>query len=68
LSPRAALIVTYALCGVANLASVGLIVSTIGTLAPARRAEVAAMGMRSWMAGNGATLMIGAMIGLVTPA
>jgi concentrative nucleoside transporter, CNT family len=68
LSPRASLIVTYALCGVANLASVGLIVSTIGTLAPARRAEVAAMGMRSWIAGNGATLMIGAMIGLVTPA
>ena len=67
LSPRAALITTYALCGVANLASVGLIVSTIGTLAPARRAEVAAMGMRSWIAGNGATLMIGAMIGLVTP-
>jgi CNT family concentrative nucleoside transporter len=68
LSPRAALIVTYALCGVANLASVGLIVSTIGTLAPARRAEVAQMGMRSWLAGNGTTLMIGAMIGLVTPA
>lgn len=68
LSPRAALITTYALCGVANLASVGLIVSTIGTLAPARGAEVAAMGMRSWIAGNGATLMIGAMIGLVTPA
>jgi CNT family concentrative nucleoside transporter len=67
LSPRAALITTYALCGVANLASVGLIVSTIGTLAPARRAEVAAMGMRSWIAGNGSTLMIGAMIGLVTP-
>jgi CNT family concentrative nucleoside transporter len=67
LSPRAALITTYALCGVANLASVGLIVSTIGTLAPARRAEVSAMGMRSWIAGNGATLMIGAMIGLVTP-
>lgn len=68
LSPRAALITTYALCGVANLASVGLIVSTIGTLAPARRAEVASMGMRSWIAGNAATLMIGAMIGLVTPA
>jgi CNT family concentrative nucleoside transporter len=67
LSPRAALITTYALCGVANLASVGLIVSTIGTLAPARRSEVASMGMRSWIAGNGATLMIGAMIGLVTP-
>ncbi len=32
--PRAKLIVTYAMCGFANLASVGLLVSTIGTLAP----------------------------------
>ena len=38
--PRSKLIVTYALCGVANLASIGLLVSTIGTLAPGRRAEV----------------------------
>ncbi len=67
LSPRATIITTYALCGVANLASVGLIVSTIGTLAPARRPDVAAMGMRSWIAGNAATLMIGSIIGLVTP-
>ncbi len=65
LAPRSLLILTYALCGVANLASVGLLVSTIGTLAPARRAEVAALGMRSWAAGNGATLMTGAVIGLL---
>ena len=65
--PRARLIVTYALCGVANLASVGLLVSTIGTLAPGRRAEVAALGMKSWVAGNCASMMTGAFIGLVTP-
>jgi len=64
--PRSQLIVTYALCGVANLASVGLLVSTIGTLAPSRRAEVAALGMKSWLAGNFASMMTGAMIGLVT--
>jgi CNT family concentrative nucleoside transporter len=44
LDPRAKLIVIYALCGFANLASIGLLVSTIGTLAPARRAEVAGLG------------------------
>ncbi len=66
LGPRATLIVTYALCGVANLASVGLLVSTIGTLAPERRAEVAGLGMKSWIAGNLATAMTGAWIGLVT--
>lgn len=67
LQPRSLMITTYALCGVANLASVGLLVSTIGTLVPQRRAEVAALGIKSWIAGNAATAMTGAMVGLVTP-
>jgi len=66
LGPRSQLIVTYALCGVANLASVGLLVSTIGTLCPDRRGEAAALGMKSWVAGNLASAMTGAVIGLVT--
>ena len=66
LSERGLLIVTYALCGVANLASVGLLVSTIGTLCPERRAEAAGLGIKSWIAGNIATAMTGAWIGLVT--
>ncbi len=65
-SPRSLLIVTYALCGVANLASIGLLVSTIGTLCPERRGEVAGLGVRSWIAGNMATAMTGAWIGLIT--
>jgi hypothetical protein len=52
----------------ANLASVGLLVSTIATLAPTRRAEVSALGMKSWVAGNMASAMTGAVIGLVTLA
>ncbi|MEM7781070.1 MAG: nucleoside transporter C-terminal domain-containing protein [Pseudomonadota bacterium] len=66
LSERSLLIVTYALCGVANLASVGLLVSTIGTLCPERRGDAAKLGIKSWIAGNIATAMTGAWIGLVT--
>ena len=66
LGPRSQLIVTYALCGVANLASIGLLVSTIGTLCPDRRGEAAALGVKSWIAGNLASAMTGAVIGLVT--
>lgn len=66
LGPRSLLIVTYALCGVANLASVGLLVSTIGTLCPERRAEAAGLGMKSWIAGNLASAMTGAWIGLMS--
>lgn len=64
--PRSKLIVIYSLCGFANLASVGLIVSTISTLAPSRRADLATLGMKSWVAGNCASAMTGAVIGLVT--
>ena len=66
LDPRSLVIVTYALCGVANLASVGLLISTIATLSPERRGELAQLGMKSWLAGNMASLMTGAVIGLVT--
>jgi CNT family concentrative nucleoside transporter len=66
LGARATLIVTYTLCGVANLASVGLLVSTIGTLCPERRAEAAGLGIKSWISGNLASAMTGAWIGLVT--
>jgi concentrative nucleoside transporter, CNT family len=67
LDARSTLIVTYALAGFANLASIGLLVSTIAGLCPERRAEAAGLGVKSWIAGNLATLMTGAMIGLVTP-
>lgn len=65
LSPRSRLITVYALCGFANLASIGLLISTIGTLAPARRREASALGIKSWIAGNLATAMTGATIGIV---
>ncbi|BBB08527.1 NupC/NupG family nucleoside CNT transporter [Sphingopyxis sp. EG6] len=64
--PRSKLIVAYALCGFANLASIGLLVSTIGTLAPSRRAEVAGLGVKSWIAGNFASAMTGAIVGLIS--
>ncbi|MEL7188140.1 MAG: nucleoside transporter C-terminal domain-containing protein [Pseudomonadota bacterium] len=66
LSPSGTLITTYAMCGFANLASIGLLVSTIGTLCPERRAEAAGLGIKSWIAGNMASAMTGAWIGLVT--
>lgn len=65
LSPRSAMITVYALCGFANFASIGLLVSTIGGLVPERRAEAAALGFKSWIAGNLATLMTGAVVGTV---
>lgn len=65
LSPRSTLIMTYALCGFANLASVGMLVSVIGTLAPESRSMALTLGMKAWVAGNLATGMTGTVIGLI---
>lgn len=65
LSPRSALIMTYAMCGFANLASIGLQIATFSTLAPARRSEIAALGGRAWLAGNLATGATGAVAAIV---
>jgi CNT family concentrative nucleoside transporter len=63
LSERSRLIMTYALCGFANFGSLGIMIGGLGALAPERRAEVAALGMRSILAGTLATLMTGALVG-----
>jgi CNT family concentrative nucleoside transporter len=65
LSDRSRLIMTYALCGFANLGSLGIMLGGLGAMAPERRAEIAALGMRSILAGTLATLMTGAIVGML---
>ncbi|MCB1623460.1 MAG: nucleoside:proton symporter [Pseudomonadales bacterium] len=65
LSPRSMLISIYAMCGFANLASIGLLVSTLTTLCPDRRREIASLGFKSWLAGNLVSMMTGAVVGIV---
>ncbi len=64
LSDRSRIIMTYALCGFANLGSLGIMLGGLGAMAPERRAEIAALGMRSILAGTLATLMTGAVVGM----
>jgi CNT family concentrative nucleoside transporter len=59
---------TYALCGFANLGSLGIMIGGIGSLVPERRAEIAALGFKSIFAGTLATLMTGAIAGLLLTA
>ncbi len=65
LSARSTIIMTYALCGFANLGSIGLQLATFSTLVPQRRSEITAMAWRAWFAGNlatGATASIAALV------
>lgn len=65
LSDRSRLIMSYAICGFANLGSLGIMIGGLATIVPERRAEVAALGMKSILAGTLATLSTGAVVGLV---
>lgn len=66
LSERSQLILTYAMCGFANLGSLGIMIGGMGTMAPSRRDEIVALGMKSILAGTLATCMTGAVVALVT--
>ena len=64
LSGRALVILTYALCGFANFASIGIQIGGIAPLAPARRQEVARLGLKAMVGGAFATLMIACIAGI----
>jgi CNT family concentrative nucleoside transporter len=65
LSERSEIIMTYALCGFANFGSLGIMIGGLGAMAPDRRPEIVALGMKSILAGTLATLMTGAVVGLL---
>jgi CNT family concentrative nucleoside transporter len=63
LSDRSRVIMTYALCGFANIASVGITVAGFSTLIPTRRTEVLSLAWRALLAGFLATCMTAAIVG-----
>jgi CNT family concentrative nucleoside transporter len=65
LSERSRLIVTYALCGFANLGSLGIMLGGMGAMAPERREEIVSLGFKSILSGTFATCMTGAVVGLL---
>jgi CNT family concentrative nucleoside transporter len=65
LSERSQLIMTYAMCGFANFGSLGIMIGGMGAMAPSRRDEIVALGIKSILAGTLATCMTGAVVALV---
>jgi concentrative nucleoside transporter, CNT family len=64
-SGRSTLIMTYGLCGFANLGSLGIMIGGMGAMVPERRAEIVQLGLKSILAGALATCMTGAVIGMI---
>jgi len=67
-SERTRMIMTYALCGFANIASVGINVAGFSVLAPGRRAEVMSLVWKAMIAGFLATCMTASVVGAMPAA
>ena len=65
LSERSAVIASYALCGFANFASIGIQLGGIGGIAPRRMPDLAALGFRAMIAGSLAAFMTGTVAGVL---
>ena len=64
LAPRSFTIATFALCGFANLGSVGMQIGGIGALVPERRNDLAKLGIRAMLAGTMANLISASIAGM----
>ncbi len=65
LQPRSVTILTYALCGFSNFASIGIQIGGLGALAPERQSDLARLGLRAMLGGTLATLMTATIAGVL---
>jgi CNT family concentrative nucleoside transporter len=66
LDPRSRLIMLYAMCGFANFGSLGIMIGGLGTMAPERREEINALGLKSIVSGTLTTCLMGAIVGVLS--
>ena len=65
LDPRSFTIASFALCGFANISSVGIQIGGIGALAPERKHDLARLGFRAMLAGTLANFMSATIAGIL---
>lgn len=65
LSERTMIILTFALCGFANLSSIAILLGGLGALIPDRMADIAKMGIKAVFAASLANLMSAALAGIL---
>jgi CNT family concentrative nucleoside transporter len=65
LDPKSFTIATFALCGFANISSIGIQIGGIGALAPDRKPDLARLGVRALLAGTFANFMSAAIAGIL---
>ncbi len=62
---KSIIMATYMLCGFANVASIGIQIGGIGSLAPGKRILLSQLGLRALLAGTLASLLSATMVGMI---
>jgi CNT family concentrative nucleoside transporter len=62
---RSIIITTYALCGFANFASIGIQIGGIGSLAPGQRSNLSKLGLKALLGGTLACLLTAAIVSMI---
>jgi CNT family concentrative nucleoside transporter len=65
MSPKGIIMATYALCGFANFSSIAIQIGGISPMAPHRRKDIAALGLKAVLGGSLATLMTATLAGIL---
>jgi len=65
LSPKAITMATYAMCGFANFSSIAIQIGGIAPMAPHRKKDIAALGLKAVLGGTLATLMTATLAGIL---
>jgi len=65
LSEKTTAILSFALCGFANISSMAILLGGLGNLAPDRRADIARLGLKAVLAGALASLLSAAIAGML---
>ena len=68
LDRKSVIITTYALCGFSNFSSIAIQIGGIGGIAPSRKKDLAALGLRALLAGSFACFMTASVAGILTPS
>ncbi|MHC9037999.1 nucleoside transporter C-terminal domain-containing protein, partial [Cobetia marina] len=63
MTPYTMAVLSFALCGFANLSSIAILLGGLGSLAPTRRHEIASLGLKAVLAGTLSNLMSAAIAG-----
>ncbi|MCL4547675.1 MAG: NupC/NupG family nucleoside CNT transporter, partial [Bacteroidetes bacterium] len=65
MSEKGIMMATYALCGFANFSSIAIQIGGISPMAPSRKKDIAALGLKAVLGGTIATLMTATLAGIL---